>query len=351
MRCEDCGQAQLRDTIDPVFLYQDTYTHRSSLSPISTRGNDFFFEFLKDVTSDRNFECVVEVGCNDLYLLRKLQGRAGRFYGFDPIWRDRDHAEAGRVVVSGKYIEEIVPASDVPERPDLFISVHTLEHVNDPLDSLRPFFEHARDGAVFLLEIPSLDTLVRTGRFDQIFHQHLNYFSVGSLQRMILELGGEYLDHRFNYGYWLGTLMIAFRKPPHGSAARAPAVPTTAPTRAMFESQLNLFRGRMDNLRLLLESMTLDGIPLYGYGAAQMVPSFAYHLGTDLGALECIFDDNPAKDGLTYPGLNVGIAAPPDAARIRDGAVLITALDSARQLTERLSSIPARYMIQPASIL
>lgn len=351
MRCEECGHGQLRDTLDPVFLYQDTYTHRSSLSPISTRGNDFFFEFLNDVTTGRRFECVVEVGCNDLYLLRKLDARAKSFYGFDPIWRERDHTEAGRITVSGKYIEEIQPSSDVPEKPDLFISVHTLEHVNDPLASLRPFFDHAREGAMFLLEIPSLDTLIRTARFDQIFHQHLNYFSVGSLQRMVRELGGEYIDHRFNYGYWLGTLMIAFRKPVKGRKPPPPPAPATAPTRALFESQLRLFRGQMVNLRGTLESLSATGTQLFGYGAAQMVPSFAYHLESDLGILECIFDDNTAKEGLTYPGLDVRITAPPDAERIKEGGVLITALDSARQLTQRLASIPARYIVQPTGML
>src|ERR1051325_8509496 len=39
MRCANCGHVQLRESVDPAYLYQDTYTHRSSLSPISTRGN------------------------------------------------------------------------------------------------------------------------------------------------------------------------------------------------------------------------------------------------------------------------------------------------------------------------
>ena len=47
LHCSACGHAQLREVVDPVYLYQETYTHRSSLSPISTRGNDFFLQFLE----------------------------------------------------------------------------------------------------------------------------------------------------------------------------------------------------------------------------------------------------------------------------------------------------------------
>lgn len=350
LRCEECGHAQLRDTIDPVFLYRDTYTHRSSLSPISARGNDFFLQFLNDVTGSKKFECVVEVGCNDLYLLEKLRPRTARAYGFDPIFIGAESKAENWVNVSGKFIEEIQPSRDIAGKPDLFISVHTLEHVNDPLESLSPFFEHAADGAMFLIEVPSLDTLVRAARFDQIFHQHLNYFSVGSLQRMIAKLGGEYVAHRFNYGYWLGTLMVAFRKPAAGKKSVS-GNDSIAPTRKMFAEQFAAYREHMKTLRESLERLDTSGVELFGFGAAQMVPVFAYHLGSDLGILECIYDDNASKNGLTYPSLDVGITAPPDAKRIAEGAVLITALDSARAITQRLASVPARYIVQPTLVL
>ena len=150
MYCACCGHAQLRECVDPSYLYQDTYTHRSSLSPIATRGNDFFLSFLTDVTGTRKFESIVEIGCNYLYLLNKISHRGHELTGFDPIWRDRAAPVDGAIRVSGKYVEEIDPPVDFQSRPDLVLSVHTLEHVNDPLESLRPIFDYARPGALFL---------------------------------------------------------------------------------------------------------------------------------------------------------------------------------------------------------
>ncbi|WP_221029994.1 class I SAM-dependent methyltransferase [Actomonas aquatica] len=345
LRCTACGHGQLRDSVDPIYLYQDTYTHRSSLSPISTRGNDFFHRFIEDVAGDRHFESVAEVGCNDLYLLKKLQSRATHLTGFDPIWKDHQPAEAGEIRVFGKYVEEIT-AEDLPERPDLVVSVHTLEHVDNPLESLRPIYAHARPGALFMIEIPSLDTLLTINRFDQVFHQHLNYFSLASAQRMVECLGGEYLDHRFNYGYWLGTMMVAFRKPADGAKAstitRAP-VASAADIRAQYAR----YRRQMSDLTAQLRHHLDRGVPAVGFGAAQMVPTLAYHMGTDLSELQAIVDDNPDKNGRTWPSIGTTIASSAEFNDLSGHAVLLTALDSARVLIPHLIQKNARYLLVP----
>jgi len=348
MRCGNCGHGQLRNSLDPVFLYQDTYSHRSSLSSISTSGNEFFLTFLRDVTGTVRFRSIVEIGCNDGFLLKKLEERADRLLGFDPIWRDREGNLGNKIELSGKYIEEIVPATDIPERPDLVISVHTLEHVNEPFRYLKPIFDHARDGAYFFLEVPSLDSLVRIARFDQVFHQHVNYFSLASLQRMVYDLGGEYLTHRFNYGYWLGTLMIAFRKP---TGARKDIPPFAAtlppPTKSEINAQYEVFSGQMRSLRGSMEFYARQDVPLYGFGAAQMVPALAYHLDSDLGMLNGIVDDNPDKRGCTYPGLKVSIVGLDDVKSPADSAMVITAADSARPILKRLLTLGVRYVLVP----
>ncbi|MBI3315547.1 MAG: hypothetical protein HYZ87_01045, partial [Candidatus Omnitrophica bacterium] len=70
MLCPDCGHAQLSRVVDPDYLYVKTYSHRSSESPISIQGNDFFLGFLDRISDHRRFKSVLEVGCNDLYLLK-----------------------------------------------------------------------------------------------------------------------------------------------------------------------------------------------------------------------------------------------------------------------------------------
>jgi len=265
--------------------------------------------------------------------------------GFDPIWKDHQPESGETIAAHGKYIEEIDPASDMPERPDLLLSANTLEHVDDPLKSLSPIFEHAKPGAIFIIEVPSLDTLLLTGRFDQLFHPHLNYFSVLSMRRMIEKLGGEYLSHCYNYKYWLGTFLFSFRKPDKATAGGAVApVPTPVSREAILDGYASYQRG-MANLGESLQKLIRSGAPAIGFGAAQMLPVLAYHMKTDFAELRFILDDNPEKKGLTYPSIAALIDYAPNYQSLADYAVLITALDSARPILQRLTSLSARYVV------
>lgn len=350
MRCPSCGHGQLRDTICPTYLYQETYTHRSSLSPISRRGNDFFLGFVEEIIGDRDLDCIAEIGCNDLYLLKKLEGRAKTLVGFDPIWKDQRPDNSGTITVYGKYVEEIDPVADLPVRPDLVLSAHTFEHVDNPLESLRGTYDRAQPGALFVLEIPSLETLLTIGRFDQIFHQHLNYFSINSLRRMIEELGGEFVDHRYNYGYWLGTQMVAFRKPQQGGGGAGSSGKPGPVTRDRILRGYESYRRSMDCLNESLGRLTESGAFAIGFGAAQMVPVLAYHMKSDLANLHFILDDNPDKKGRTYPSIATTIDFAPDYKTLSDYAVLITALDSARAVADRLRGLSARYIVSPQRV-
>ncbi len=350
LRCAACGHAQLRDTIDPSYLYQETYTHRSSLSPIATRGNDFLFSFLEKVMpAERRLKSIAEIGCNDLYLLKKLTDHADNLVGFDPIWKDHSARSTGKIRVVGKYIEEIDPPQDIAVPPDLVISANTLEHVDDPLHSLQGVFNYAAEGAIFVVEVPSFDTLINTARYDQVFHQHLNYFSLASFQAMIRALGGEYLTHCYNYEYWLGTMLIAFRKPTWKQPANTYAT-TQPPSPAEIAAQYKLFGRELSSLSDHLQRIIAQGTPVYGYGAAQMVPTLAYHLRSDLAFLKGILDDNPGKKGLTYPGLQVMIEYANDFASLQDFGILITAPDSARPILNQLISRRARYIYYPFNL-
>lgn len=345
MRCTACGHGQLRDTISPTYLYQDTYTHRSSLSPISRRGNDFFLNFVEEIIGNRNFDCIAEIGCNDLYLLRKLAGRGKICVGFDPIWKDQSRDSSESINVHGKYVEEIDPVADLPVRPDLVLSAHTFEHVDNPLESLRGPYERAQPGALFVLEIPSLETLLTIGRFDQIFHQHLNYFSMHSLRRMIEELGGEFIAHRYNYSYWLGTQLVAFSKPQRTDNSVGASAKPQLVTRERILLGYKSYCRSMECLNESLGRLTNSGATAIGFGAAQMLPMLAYHMKSDLGNLRFILDDNLDKKGRTYPSIATTIDFAPDYESLKDYAVLITALDSSRSITERLKALSARYIV------
>lgn len=345
--CGACGHAQLQNVIDPALVYDQTYFHRSSLSPISAAGNDFLIGFLRDVVGDRRFERVLEIGCNDLYLLSKIKDLGKEFHGLDPIWIDQPVEHQDGVHVIGKFVEQLDVKQDCGGAPDLIVSAHTFEHLETPRESLNHLMRGADPEALLLIEVPGFESSLKNTRFDHVFHQHLQYYSLHSLLSMVESLGGKYVKHAYNYGYWGGTLLLAFAL--EGSKTWVANRPKTAPiSEEYLRGQWDLYRAQMAaTAQLLTQVKREEGSPIVGYGGAQMLPSLFYHLPLDANLVEVIWDDNAERDGLFYPTYPFAIRKPPEAFSLAGSNVLITALDSARGIAKRCLALGACRIVFP----
>jgi hypothetical protein len=298
------------------------------------------------ICPDHRFRSVLEIGCNDLMLLNKLAPLADRAAGIDPIWIGKTPSadeSAPNMTVIGDYVENVDLESALPEAPDLVVSTHNLEHIADPKHQLSRLVDAAADDALFVLEVPDFDAMVRNVRFDQVFHQHIHYFSLASFLKMIADAGGHYLDHRINPHNWGGTIIVAFTKTRQNAVQMAPARPTTAQT----ERQYALFQARMAGLRAMIEAQ--DG-EIWGYGAAQMLPTLAYHLDSDMSFLAGILDDCKFRPGLTYPHIPVRIRRPTDDTDLSQSTVIVTALDAVQPILNRLRDFNPRYVMLPTQV-
>ena len=85
--CPKCGHAQLQNILDHNLVYDNTYIHRSSASEISRRGNDFFQRYLEKICAGSIFKRILEIGCNDFYLLKKIDNIGDKLFGLDPVWK------------------------------------------------------------------------------------------------------------------------------------------------------------------------------------------------------------------------------------------------------------------------
>ena len=343
--CADCGHVQLRWVLPPSEVYNINYTHRSSASHLAPMASSFLVRYIDSLVQDRTFECILEIGCNDLFLLNKMSPRSRQLVGIDPIWKDRASGVDPKVKVIGDFVEEVDLESQIGTKPDLIISTHNLEHINKPVEQLHRLMDAATEDALFVIEVPDIDLMIDNLRFDQVFHYHIHYFGLAVLLKLIKRIGGEYVGHTFNFRNWGGSLIIAFRKSRDKSVASTP-VPRVI-SKELIAERHRIFRQRMDGFMRLVEGLQCD---IWGYGAGQMVPAVAYNLRSDLSFLKGIFDDDPARNGLTYPHLPVRIFRPNESLDLKDAVVVITALDGVRAIISRLHRFNPRFILVPNDV-
>lgn len=346
--CASCGHAQLAVQVAPSVLYGDSYSFRTSVSATARHGTSFFLSVLDEVSPGRRFNCTLDLGCNDLYLLKQLRVRADALVGIDPVWASKeDDSDDESITVIGDTIENVDLDSALEAPPDLVVCRHTLEHIYEPRTVLQQLLAAAAENALFLFEVPGFEALVYRLRFDQVFHQHLQYFTLASFRRLLQEVGGVYISHWENYHDW-GALLVAFAKCGKYQEQHGEIIEPTFDVSAIRE-RYTIFRRQLFTANDVLKS--LEGTTVYGYGAAQMLPVLAYHLDNNLSSLTAVLDDDPAKDGLHYWNLPLIIRHTDSVTDLDAASVFITAVDNVKPILTKLLMRRPRHIIYPFHII
>lgn len=339
--CENCCHGQLLNVVDTELQYGDvsTYFFRTSQSISGRETVDFFISFLEKIAGDRSFNSVVELGCNDLYLLKSLKIRSNKLIGVDPILKNHADTEEN-ITVIGDFFENV----DLPDDIDMIICKDVLEHISQPKAFMEKIIAKASDNAIFFFQFPILETILEECRFDQVFHQHLNYFSINSLIYMLDEFGCGLIDYTINYNHW-GAAIFAFQKGGDNSRFKDRTWPI----------ERNDILDRYSSFCIDLEETSkriryFKNQKIYGYGAALMLPVLSYYLKDDLSTLQCVVDDDKKKDGLFYINLPVPIMHKSRIDDIDDSVVLLTAISSKiniKRILTNLIKLNPRHIIYP----
>lgn len=346
MFCPCCGHGQLDTQIDPTVLYDhETYSFKSSLSATTRQGTKFFLDFLKKIAGGRVFNCVLDVGCNDLYLLKEMEGLAKTRIGIDPIWSSQKPQDPSIIVIGGT-VEGIDLKKALPCKPDLVVCRHTIEHISDPFGMINKLVECADEDCIFLFETPAFESLVEEARFDHVFHEHLQYFSLGSFGALLERCGAEPLaSYRAQHGW--GVMLIAFKK--KKNMIRNAKIKGAGSAAKTIKQKCDWFKAQMENVSVVLKGLN-DG-PVYGYGAALMLPVLAYHLKSDLSFFKGIIDDDLTKDGMYYANLPLMVRHSSKISDFERSTVFITALDNIVPIMGRLMSNRPRKIIYPFFVI
>lgn len=344
--CPNCGHGQLSNVIDIELQYGDnsSYNFRTSKSETGTISADFFIEFMNKNLSDTHYENIVEIGCNDLYLLKSLKSRAKKLIGIDPVLKGIKEDTENNITVISDFFENVKIDKDV----DIIICKDTLEHIPNPLQFVEKVILNSSNETLYFFQFPILETLLNACRFDQIFHQHLNYFTLKSIIYMLNKLGCELIDYTIEHKHW-GAILILFKKGTNNSKFSGKIKEIKL---SDILNKYSIFKNNMKTTNKRLNLAKNENV--YGYGAALMLSVLSYHLNNDFSCLKCIIDDDVSKDGLFYINLPVQIQHSVKIKDINESIVLLTAISSlynVRKILAKLFDLTPKQILIPLNTI
>ena len=313
--CHDCALVQITETVAPEVLFDSDYPYFSSFSDYllsHSRENALELIELRSLGSE---SLVVEVASNDGYLLRNFVEKGVPALGIDPapgpVAAAREAGVDSMQAFFGKSLAEQL--RDEGKCADVIIANNVLAHVADTNGLVEGFATLLKPDGVLVIEVPYVRDLIDNTEFDTIYHEHLCYFSLTSLDKLFRR-HGLYINDVRRLSIHGGSLRIYMEL---GEAVQPSVIGLIEEENARGLDSIDYFRGFAERvsdirntLREIIGDLRSEGRRLVGYGAAAKGTTLLNYVGIGPDDLEYIVDRNIHKQGRVMPGQHIPIADP-----------------------------------------
>ena len=307
LQCPRCTLVQLGLIVDKEILFPPEYPYTSGTTKILRDNFAELYAEAQTVLPMKPEDLAIDIGSNDGTLLSNFKNGGHRVFGIEPSQVGNLANQRGiptQIAFFGPAVAAEVRreqgAAKIVTATNVFAHI---EHTHEIVGSILRLLD---EKGVFISESHYLLSLVETLQYDTIYHEHLRYYSVRSLQYLLSMHGLEVIHAR--------------RIPTHGGSVRVyaarkgqyPVLPSVAQMlkeedAGLGAERLHAFKSRVVQSKLDLYALLRDikkaGHRVYGIGAPSRASTLIQYVGLDDGILDCVLEiKGSLKIGKYMPG-------------------------------------------------
>jgi SAM-dependent methyltransferase len=243
---------------------------------------------------------VLDIGCNDGTQLDCFKTLGYDTWGVDPAENIYPTSSKNHTIVCDFFSAKVLPKLNT--KFDAITAQNVMAHNPNPLEFLINCRELMDDNTKLFVQT-SQANMVLNDEFDTIYHEHVNYFNINSMNKLAKRAGLYLIE--------------AIRTPIHGTSyvfvfSKTTGKPFNIQNALTTESALHKVdtytkwvqnvNTNMITLKQTLLTYKQQGYKIVGYGAAAKGNTLLNYIGVQL---DLIIDDNPLKQNLYTPGTRV----------------------------------------------
>jgi hypothetical protein len=329
--CPESGLLQLKHTYESSEMYGDNYGYRSGLNQSMVDHLTSKVAYLQRLVDLQPGSTVLDIGSNDCTLLKAYAVADLQRVGIDPTGKKFAEYYPQDVELVPDFFSADAFRSTGARPPRIVTSIAMFYDLDDPIAFARQIGEVLADDGVWHFEQSYMPSMLRTNSYDTICHEHLEYYSLSVVQKILQAADLKIVDVIMNNVNGGSFAVTAAKR----SNDRIPTnhavvnwlleqedrlgINTPRPYR---EFEERVFRHREDLVRLI-RALRADGKTVLGYGASTKGNVVLQFCGFTKDDIPAIAEVNPEKFGRVTPGTHIPIVSEADAHAMKPDYYLV----------------------------
>lgn len=320
-----CGLLQLRHTVSNEAMYRN-YWYRSGINKTMTDELIGIAEKAGSVANLKSNDFVMDIGANDGTLLRGYKIPGLKTVGFEPARNLAQYNKEGTTKIIADFFNQAAWHNEFGEvKAKVITAIGMFYDLDDPNAFVADVVKCLDDEGLLVIQMMYLPSFLERNAFDGICHEHLEYYSLCSLENLLKRHGLEVFDVEMREQINEGSVRFYIRKWHKGSSLRilGGAADRVVALRAKeaglgldgkdaYEALVNRILAEKEKVVSFIKREVAKGKKVHGYAASTKGNTTLQFYGLTPDLIEAIADRNPQKYGKYTSGTLIPVISEED---------------------------------------
>lgn len=345
--CRTCSLVQLLDVVDPEILFKNYHFLTGASAPSVEHFKNYVNQIILPIIESPE-DLLIDIGGNDGVLLSFAKDSA-RVLNVDPADNLAPLSEERGVPFYPAFFTSHV-ADDIVAKygnAKVVVANNVFAHTDPIRDVFCGVSKLIGDDGIFIFEVHWVKHLVEEGAFDQIYHEHLCFYSLHAAQCLVESAGMKVFDVQIiptqgqSLRVYVGKNKTEKKSVNEILGIEKEAGLTDEKTFISFGEKVS---ANKEKLRALLLDLKARGEHIVGYGAPAKGNTLLNYYGIGPEILDYLTDTTTMKQGLFSPGMHIPIVSPEELYKHTPGYALLLSWNFKDAILEKEKLLRERGM-------
>ncbi len=319
--CNNCKLIQLKHNAPPESMWGDQYWYKSGINRMIKEDLKDIVENAKRFSELKEGDFVVDIGSNDGTMLGFYGDKKIKLVGFEPSKNVAKEASSkGFHIINNFFNAESFKKEFGGKKAKIITAISMFYDLEDPNKFLQDVISILDKKGLFIIQQNYLVTMLENNAFDNICHEHREYYSLYSLKKLLEKYNLEIFDIEQNEinGGSIRTYIRFKDNEELISEEGNIHIKEVEEKEKMLELDTKKpyieFASRIESIKKelldFLKKEKESGKKICGLGASTRGLVLLQYFGVGPDLIECIFDKNPEKEGKLAIGSWIPITSP-----------------------------------------